>query len=158
MQLNKHYEQTFGGNVRLWTGDMEIETGRGTVGIIHADVPAGMSWPRFLAEIEAGNEKTIETCLWGRDRIRFDNEDGVPGVGRIFVGHTPRWGGLTRHGNVYALDTGAVFGEQGTRDEGCLTVARLTMKTEVLVAERNPVSLVDLRDDGIEPKVRFGAR
>lgn len=135
---------------------IEIETIRGTVGLIHADVPEGLSWDTFLANIEAGDAKTIETCLWGRNRIYAGNKNGVPGVGRVFVGHTPQWGGLTRYGNVYALDTGAVFGEQGVEDAGCLTMARLVMKTESLIAPRKAVSLVDLRDDGIAPTVPFG--
>lgn len=135
---------------------IEVETVRGTVGLIHADVPEGMSWGEFIADIGAGNSKTIETCLRGRDRIHSNNAEGVQGVGRIFVGHTPQWGGLKRYGNVYALDTGAVFGEQGVKDGGCLTMARLVMKTESLTVPRKAVSLVDLRDDGIEPKVPFG--
>lgn len=135
---------------------IEIETVRGTVGLIHADIPERMSWDKFLADIEAANPKTTETCLWGRDRIRSNNAEGVQGVGRIFVGHTPQWGGLARYGNVYAVDTGAVFAEQGAKDDGCLTMARLVMKTEALTAPHERVSLVDLRDDGVEPRMPFG--
>lgn len=135
---------------------MEIETARGTVGIIHADVPDGMPWGAFLDGIEAGEANIIETCLWGRDRLQSGNMEGVPGVGRIFVGHTPQWGGLTRYGNVYALDTGAVFGEQGRQDAGCLTMARMAMGTGPLTGPREAVSLVDLRDEDLEPEVPFG--
>jgi serine/threonine protein phosphatase 1 len=134
---------------------IEIETARGTVGLIHADVPEGMSWGAFLSKIEADDAKAVEICLWGRNRIHSGNEDGVPGVGRIFVGHTPQWGGLNRYGNVYAIDTGAIFGEQG-KEDGCLTMARMAMNTLPLIAQKRVSTLVDLRDDGIEPTVPFG--
>lgn len=87
----------------------------------------------FLQRLQADDAKTIETCLWGRDRIEQGNETGVPGVGRVFVGHTPQWGGLTRHGNVYAVGTGAVFGEAGIEERGRLTMARIDLGTSVLL-------------------------
>lgn len=127
---------------------IEIATPRGPVGIIHADVPAGMAWSEFLERLEAGDTNAIETCLSGRDRVRRGNQDGVPGVGRIFAGHTIQWDGIARFGNVFSLDTGAVFGHQGTKDGGCLTMARVDMKTEPLTAPRKDVALVDLRDGG----------
>lgn len=133
---------------------LEIETVRGTVGIIHADIPEGMSWDTFLTNIEAGESKTIETCLWGRNRIRSGNKDGVLGVGRIFVGHTPQWGGLARYGNVYALDTGAVFGELGG-EIGHLTMVSALARTGLLVEPRQ-VHLVDVREEDIELKLPFG--
>lgn len=133
---------------------IEVETERGTVGLIHADVPDGMHWDAFLDDIEAGDARTVKTCLWGRNRVRSGNKAGVPGVGRIFVGHTPQWGGLTRRGNVYAVDTGAAFGEQGTNEAGCLTMVRLALTTESLILPRNVVDLVDLRD-GLQPQIPF---
>lgn len=135
---------------------IEIETRRGTVGLIHADVPAGMDWESFLRKLEAGDLKTIETCLWGRSRIESESEEGVPGVDRIFVGHTPQWGGLTRYGNIYAIDTGAVFGHIGRVAEGHLTMANLVMKTESLLQPRQDLQLVELKDDGCRSTRPFG--
>lgn len=123
---------------------IEIETSRGMVGIVHADVPAGMDWPTFVREIDAGNPEVIHTALWGRNRIQAGNTDGVRGIGRVFVGHTPQWNGLQRLGNVYAVDTGAIFGETGRKEEGRLTMAEMACKTEMLTAPR-PVQLIDVR-------------
>lgn len=92
---------------------IEIETERGTVGLIHADVPAGMDWSEFLALIEAGDSDATHTCLWGRDRIRSRDTTGITGVGRVFAGHTPQWDGAVRLGNFYGIDSGAVFGALG---------------------------------------------
>ena len=123
---------------------IELETSRGMVGIVHADVPAGMDWPTFVREIEAGNPEVTQTALWGRDRIQSGNTDGVRGIGRVFVGHTPQWNGLQRLGNVYAVDTGAIFGESGRKQEGRLTMAEMACKTEMLVEPRS-ARLIDVR-------------
>lgn len=129
---------------------IEVETERGLVGLIHAEVPRGMDWQTFTRRIEGGCEKTMESCLEGRERFKYKDEDGVPGVGRLFVGHTIHWQGAARRGNVYSIDTGAIFGQRGTRENGSLTMASVAVSTGILSAPvRAPVSLVDLRlDDG----------
>ncbi len=141
--------------IRLLPLAIEVDTPRGAVGFIHADVPASMDWQTFLAGIDAGDKSIIETALWGRDRIQVENNDGVPGVGRVFVGHTPRWGGLRRYGNVYAIDTGAVFGDMGLKDEGCLTVVNLLAGTNCLTVPRQ-VKLVDVISPDLPPGNPFG--
>lgn len=127
---------------------IEIETRRGTVGLVHADIPAGMSWSAFVGQIEAGDADVLQTSLWGRDRIRSANDDGVAGIGRVFVGHTPQWNGVQRFGNIYAIDTGAIFGETGYKSEGRLTFAEAACRTAVLTEPR-PANLLDLRVDPI---------
>ncbi len=137
---------------------IEIETRRGTVGLIHADVPAGMDWGTFLDRLESGEKTAIQTCLWGRSRAHRQDMSGVPGIGRVFVGHTPQWNGISRLGNVYAIDTGAVFGLLGAHNDGRMTLANMLMRTESLTAPPAHASgLVDLRDDGITPQTPFGA-
>ncbi|MBK3780113.1 metallophosphoesterase [Paraburkholderia aspalathi] len=125
---------------------IEVETPRGLVGMVHGDVPQGMDWPTFVSQVEAGDRDTIKAALWGRERIEQQNFDGVPGVGRIFVGHTPQWGGLRRFGNVYAVDTGAVFAELGHRDlDARQTMVELATCTQVLDVRKEP-TLLDIRD------------
>lgn len=114
---------------------MEVQTHRGTVGLVHGDVPADMPWQTFIDRIEAGDEDTIHTALWGRDRSRTDDHSGVEGVGRVFVGHTPHIAGATRRGNVVSIDTGAIFGLLNAQPgHGHLTMANLAFKTESLDA------------------------
>ncbi|QWA30543.1 metallophosphoesterase [Pseudomonas sp. RC3H12] len=80
---------------------IEIETENGIVGVVHADVPAGVSWPTFVAELD--NPAIVDMALWGRDRIKKHHRDGVRDVWRVCTGHTwvPR---PVRLGNVLALD------------------------------------------------------
>lgn len=111
---------------------MEIETPRGLVGLVHADVPQGMTWQEFTLAVEAGDEAVIEVALCGRDRIQSRDESGVLGIGRLFVGHTIQWSGAMRLGNVIAVDTGAVFRELG-KEKGALTMANVACGTGVLV-------------------------
>jgi len=126
---------------------IEIETARGTVGLLHAEVPQGMDWQTFITKIESDDPATIESCLEGRNRYKHQDQSGVPGVGRIFVGHTVHWQGSTRYGNVYFIDTGAIFGQLGIKDKGSLTMTSLVAKTGVLAGPRAAQGLVDLRLD-----------
>ncbi|WP_288375389.1 metallophosphoesterase [uncultured Pseudomonas sp.] len=80
---------------------IEIESSNGIVGIVHADVPAGVTWPKFLAELD--NQAFEDVALWGRERVKKHFRDGVSEVWRVCTGHTwvPR---PLRLGNVLALD------------------------------------------------------
>ncbi|NNM65028.1 MAG: hypothetical protein HKL99_10520 [Burkholderiales bacterium] len=115
---------------------IEVETPRGLVGIVHADVPAGMDWPTFRSHLKAGDAETMGVALEGRNRIKAENHDGVPGIGRVFVGHTPQWGGARRLGNVYAIDSGAVFGLIMDDHDGHLTMANLCFASQAIMPAR----------------------
>lgn len=101
---------------------MEIETNSGTVGIVHADVPVGFTWDQFMTLLEAGNPDAEFYALWSRGRIQ-----GAAGtlpieghVERVYCGHTPTRGTVSL-GNVYFIDTGAVYCYEG------FTEAKLTL-------------------------------
>jgi serine/threonine protein phosphatase 1 len=148
---------------------IELDSERGTVGLVHGDVPADMDWPTFVERIAAGDPEVLHVALWGRVRLAamddrgnkvnggVPNKAGVAGIGRLFVGHTPQWNGVTRLGNVYGLDTGAIFGEMGLKAEGRLTLARVACSTAILCAPRRR-TLIDIREDlpGAEPSNPFG--
>lgn len=135
---------------------LEVETIRGTVGLLHADVPRGMSWVEFLDAIAAGDQAVLKTCLWGRNRVQSGDSSGVKGIGRVYVGHTPQKG-PKQLGNVFYIDTAAVFGELRGAEEGGLTMARIEARTEAFAASRNPYSLVDLRGASTTPSSPFGS-
>jgi len=84
---------------------IEIRGENSTVGIIHADVEAGISWEEFKRQLpEEGFAR--EDCLWGRRRVMSGDCSGVEGLSTLFVGHTP--GKSVRElGNVVCIDTGA---------------------------------------------------
>ena len=126
---------------------IEVESACGIVGLIHADVPKKMTWSDFIAGIESGDAETIQTCLWGRERIDSKNMRGIPGIARVFIGHTPQWQGLTRYGNVYALDTGAAFGLQGNLDKGRFTMVRLDADENLLTGGGQNGAMIDIRND-----------
>jgi serine/threonine protein phosphatase 1 len=126
---------------------IEVETAIGIVGIIHADVPSRMDWSRFSAAIESEDRETTMTCLWGRDRIDHNDRHGVPGIARVYVGHTPQWQGLTQFGNVFALDTGATFGLQGNYDRGRFTMVSLDADEKHLTANPLERTMIDIRNN-----------
>lgn len=127
----------------------EIETTRGIVGLVHAEVPIGMDWQTFVANVEAGDRATIKSALWGRTRIQHGDASGVRGIDRVFCGHTiidaPH-----QAGNVYYIDTGSFVGVSDKYEgDGRLTMAELTSRTQVF---RNPPSgeYFDIRGEAID--------
>jgi len=108
----------------------EIETVRGLVGLVHAEVPHGMDWQTFTAAIEAGDKHATKSALWGRTRIEHGDDSGVRGIDRVFCGHTiidaPR-----QAGNVYYIDTGSFVGVSDQYEgDGRLTIADLISCTQ----------------------------
>lgn len=80
---------------------IEVETARGVVGVVHADVPGGLAWDDFTQSLK--NPQIQDVALWGRERIKKYHRGGVPGAWRVCVGHTWIPHSL-RLGNVLALD------------------------------------------------------
>lgn len=114
---------------------MEVPTPRGSVGLVHADVPKGMTWQAFTSALLAGDREVAEVAVWGRDRLHRNDDSGVPGIGRLFVGHTPIKR-LAKLGNVYAIDTAAVYGVLNI-DEGALTFLDVLTGTNTLRTVRS---------------------
>lgn len=106
---------------------IQIESPKGLIGIVHAEVPGGMAWGEFTQQLEAGDERARRIALWGRRRIKAGDTSEVPGLRRLFVGHSicdqP-----TRLGNVHYIDTGGFLGILEER----LTVVDLGVTTSVL--------------------------
>lgn len=144
---------------------IEVETSRGLVGIVHADVPPGMDWKTFTAKIEAGDEYATRMALGmdlndsfheSRQRVQNRCADGVPGIGRVFVGHTPQFDGMQQLGNLYAIDSGSAWADAG-KDIGHLTMVDPRMQTmylgQPLAARADP--RLDLRIHGEIPDTPF---
>lgn len=136
---------------------MEVETERGSVGFVHAEVPAGMNWQQFCVEIDRGGEAITELATWSRERVKAGDERGVTGIGRVFVGHTPMSAGVQRLGNVYYVDTGAVFGALRGNQGAGLTFANIVMSTNHLQGTAPAGSLLNLVDSASTPSTLFGA-
>lgn len=88
---------------------MEVAVADGSVGIVHADLPAGLTWEQFADALAKGDAKVRETALWGRTRARGGNTAPVEGIDRVYCGHTPV-DSPKAVGNVYFIDTGACYG------------------------------------------------
>ncbi|AZR94610.1 hypothetical protein BBB39_13095 [Bordetella trematum] len=93
-----------------------VETAFGTVGVVHADVPTP-TWAGFVDALEGGvgirARSAADAAMWSRGRITVGNTYRVPDVRAVVVGHTPV-PQLVVLGNVYHIDTGAVFGRPFT--------------------------------------------
>ena len=76
---------------------MEVEHGRGRIGVIHADVHSGR-WGDFDRSRD----------LWSRERVSGGGSGPVEGIDRVVVGHSVLEE-VIRLENVIYIDTGAVF-------------------------------------------------
>lgn len=99
---------------------IEINHQIGTVGIVHAEV-VGNDWTGFTSALESDQSNNkfrnlTECALWMRDRITHHDETPVANATRVYVGHTPLKDYAVL-GNVYYIDTGAVFGNKLTMVE-----------------------------------------
>lgn len=125
---------------------IQVNTPRGRVGLVHADVPEGMDWPEFLRALSQRDQYAEHCALWSRERVQNSNTNGVVGIDRVMVGHTPMVDGVQRLGNVYFVDTAAVFAVQrGVPDMG-LTFANLCVSTTMLDHSRPGVDMLNILD------------
>lgn len=88
---------------------IEVETDRGLVGIIHAEVPRD-DWDEFKSGYEQNKTGFEATALWKRSRIAYGKTNLVKGVVAVYCGHS-YVEDYTVLGNVHCLDTGACFHE-----------------------------------------------
>jgi serine/threonine protein phosphatase 1 len=92
---------------------IEVETANGLIGIVHADCPFP-SWALFsqaLTDPTISNrtrQAIIDDAQWSRERITAMDVEEIEGVRAVIVGHTPVKQ-FTSLGNVFYIDTGAVF-------------------------------------------------
>ena len=126
---------------------IEVETPRGIVGIIHGEVPIGMDWKTFRQGLIDKDPATTEACLTGRTRSKRGTNELIQGIDRIFCGHTPQFEGAQRLGNVFFIDSGAVFsqmdGVKKNHPQAALTMAGLSFATTDLNADPRFAQVVD---------------
>lgn len=131
---------------------IEIDAVQSKIGIIHAEVPLGMDWNTFLQKISVRDPATVRSCLWGRNRympkdgITSLNGTGVPGIGRLFVGHNRHIDGLRFYENTIALDTGAVYADMNETPGARLTLVNILSSKDVLT-KNNLDGRIDVRND-----------
>lgn len=85
----------------------EIETEKGSVGVVHAEVPFS-DWGKFKDALKQEDlaENLVELAMWGRSKVKNFDETPVKGVDHVFVGHSALKD-ATQLGNVHYIDTGA---------------------------------------------------
>ena len=94
---------------------IEVETGIGTIGVIHANAPD--DWQKYH-QLNDGedffDDALVEDTIWGRRRIYGNQSGRVKGIDYVVVGHTPVDYAIALDNIVY-IDTGAVY-------DGSLTI------------------------------------
>lgn len=123
----------------------EIETDQGLVGIVHAEPVPSLDWAYFRDLLDQGESMAMDSALWGRE-IAEGREEGCFGdIWRVFAGHTPAPEGAMKFGNLFCIDTGAVFGKLSPGKKGHLTLARIDAPEEELICPRKSTGLIEIK-------------
>lgn len=122
MDLSETEQRRFRKVLREMPLALEVETGSGLVGIVHADVPPELTWEEFCDLLRQGVEEVVMFSLFARHRVHGQSPRGpvTGGVDRVYCGHTPVRQMVTV-GNVHFIDTAAVYIQEDYPD------ARLTV-------------------------------
>ncbi len=101
---------------------MSVDTPRGLVGIVHADMPY-TTWAHLKSWLETPKtpkelEQIKDFLQWSRSRIEFQVTEEITDLYALFVGHTTV-AELRNLGNVYYIDT------MGGRPDRQLTIFKI---------------------------------
>jgi serine/threonine protein phosphatase 1 len=117
---------------------MEINTARGRVGLVHADIPNGMSWQDFVLQLDS-DQDTIDQALWSRTRFKqlqlMGRTQPVAGIDIIIFGHTPV-SKPVYESNIIYIDTGAAYPDDKTL--GTLTMLEIQPVLKIHQIKTNP--------------------
>ena len=77
------------------------------IGIVHAELPLYIrDWSELINQVKSYSMDTLESLLWGRQRISYDINDVIAGIKIIYCGHS-----ITQkadnYGNLRNIDTGS---------------------------------------------------
>ncbi len=117
----------------------EVENNNGNVGIVHADVPVGLTWQEIIRDIN-NDEEIRDYLMWSRNRFKYIQLTGetvdVDGIGLVVMGHMPTSKPLHIN-NLYYIDTGAAFVEK--QELGHLTLLEIH---PIIKEHRYPEALI----------------
>lgn len=121
---------------------MELETHRGQVGFVHAEVEIGYNWGEFKTAIQYHNEAVIHSALWGRKRLTRNFDVPVDGIDRIYVGHTVQ-AKIRQLGNIVGVDTGAVYDQH-------LTIANVEVSSKAIDNAQRPEGTIQVIENSTQ--------
>lgn len=111
LRLTDNERSEIEGMIRTLPMAFEISTATGQIGIVHADIPIGLSWQGFVKGLQTDAELQ-QHAQWSRLRHRYvtasETVPRVPGIDLLVVGHSivdkPLFAA-----NLCYLDTGAAY-------------------------------------------------
>lgn len=100
---------------------IQVETPRGNIGIVHADLPENIPWPRVFELVKSGaaDNQLRKTLTWSRDRFKRLQKHleypgsyqthPIEGIEEVYVGHSIV-DQITRFEGITFIDTGQFCG------------------------------------------------
>jgi serine/threonine protein phosphatase 1 len=118
---------------------LEVATPQGMMGLVHAEVPIGMSWLEFKYKLGSGEPSVALIGLRGRTRARTENCTIIEEVSRVYCGHTVQ-ATIRIRGNTVFMDTGGVFCDEQGRNGHLSLVALTASEADILRAAQTQVA------------------
>ena len=116
----------------------QVTTDTGEIGIIHADIPIGLSWQEFIKQLQ-GNSELQQHAQWSRLRHRYvtasETVPQIDGIDLVVVGHSivPK---PLHTANLYYIDTGAAYTEH--KIDSKLTLLQIHPEQNIFQAKTKP--------------------
>lgn len=104
---------------------IELETKKGTIGIIHAFIPFNMNWNDFKTLIKNKDQDLIHECVWKRDRAQIYSPN-IEGIHKVCFGHVV-FPEIHFINNSVFLDTGSSYQYYDKNHELYLDTGRITI-------------------------------
>ena len=108
---------------------IEVDTPKGRIGVVHADIPTGLPWKDFV-NLLSSDRDVQDQALWSRSRFKqiqlMGRTQPVSGIDMIIFGHTPV-SKPVHEGNVIYIDTGAPY----TNDQMLGTLTMLEINPDI---------------------------
>lgn len=125
---------------------MGLQTAKGLVGMVHAEVPQNLTWQQFTQGLEADNYEYQHSALWDSERLWHKDNTPISGVFRVFAGHVKQPYAPKKLGNVYYIDTGAYERQMDySRNMFALTIVSPTASIARLTYAHSPNPRISLR-------------
>lgn len=141
-KIPEHYHDRIRSVVKRLPLAIEINTRSGRIGIVHADIPSGMSWRDFINQL-ANDADVRDQALWSRSRFKqlqlMGRTQPVEGIDMVIFGHTPVNQPL-QQSNICYIDTGATYVTD--KNLGHLTMLEIqpNMKIHQFCTRNTPVT------------------
>ncbi|HEY8963320.1 MAG TPA: metallophosphoesterase [Alphaproteobacteria bacterium] len=130
-----------------------VQTKQGLRGIVHVQVPRGLSWQTFIQRMEEGEFHALHTPVYSAFEAEDRRITHVEGIAHVFAGHSGEIHGIRHKANTIFIDTNAkgrlmmevTGGPKKVIDPLKLTLVDMSTKYSAIVSKKKHDRRIDIR-------------